>query len=484
MWTSDPVRKGDIKEYRYFPEYDGYLPVVRGKELNEIQGDWLFLKDYPKTGDYALPQNPEGADRRIRERAHSERLRAAGMTPLCIVTLPITVPLTLIVEPIHHYYSEPKHWKAREERFRQAVGVEVAISVVDPQGKPIPDAMIREDHSLSEFLCCPLSYLDEKGHRSFRPPRYQPYAPKPDFYQLVARHVPIELGTMMRCAWGRGGQAGLKNHYAFDHVTDSAGRVRYTSSFYKRYAEYQSSQWRWKEPPPVVTYFFVVWAPGFGPVVRAVDGVQPGRNVELAVVLDPIPEHDRVSKVAREFLSLRDDFVKRCGSLKEDRLNEMITRLQVWAADESLPSYLRLNAAEFLKSVQQYSWADLTGVLEDLEGTAASLSVFLEEGPRNPWRFKQEYLKWDTDLHRLCYGAYTSKAGTLSLTEEARRLLSMGEGIDPGIPQLETLRAVIDLAEGRRLKAVVESRYMDHCEFFGLFYPDIVFDKEAGKNDN
>jgi hypothetical protein len=57
---------------------------------------------------------------------------------------------------------------------------------------------------------------------------------------------------------------------------------------------------------------------------------------------------------------------------------------------------------------------------------------------------------------------------------EARRLLPLGEAIDPGIPQLETLRAFVNLGDGHRQEAVKNSKYMNHCEFFGLFYPERV----------
>jgi hypothetical protein len=482
MWTSNPVRKSDIKEYRYFAEYGGYLPVVRGNRVDEIRGEWLFPHDYPITGDYELPQNPEDADRRIKERTHNERLSAVGKTTLGIVMLPITIPLILIGEPFYHYYYEPKDRRRREELFKQTAGVDVSITVLDHQGRPVPNAMIREDYSISSFFCCSYSHSDKNGHRSFRPAFLQSYLPAENFYQDVARHLPIEFGTSMRCGW-RGGSwpIGLKIHYAFDHSTDSTGRARYTSSFYDRYAEYKDATWQWKETAPIVTYTFIIWAPGFRPSVLAVENVQPLRKIDLSILLDPLPEYDQVNQLVKEFMALRDEFVEQCAFLDDTRLNEIITRLQTWAEDERLPKYFRLNSLELLRSIQKKTSTDLTAFFQGFAGTAPSLSPYLVDGPRNPWKFRKEYQKWDERMDKLCYGASDPKMVISSLIGEARQLLPEGEEIDPGIPQLESLRAVIDFADGRRQNAVANSKYMEHCKYFGLFYPDIVFPHSSAK---
>ncbi len=475
-WTQDPVRKGDIREYRYFDEYGGYLPVVRGKNVDQVKGEWLFSGDRPAEKDDALPQSVEAAEQRIQHRSKEELLRGIGRTSLAVVATPLMIPVFLIGEPLHHYYLEPKEARRRQERFNEMVGVKISLTVLDPEGRPAPGAMVREEQSISMFFCCANEHVNEQGLRSFGPPGAHVRSATLEFHQALARHLPIELGTWMRCGL-HGGSApvGLLEHYPFGQSADNDGKVVYTSRFFDRYAEYKDSRWRWKEPPPMVTYYFIVWAPGFQPLVLPVKGVQPLANIERSVVLERLPDHAEVSRIGNELLRIRDEFVRECGSPDEEQLQAGIEHLREWAVNDTLPTYLRSNAAHLLRSALKRNVIEPSGPFQHAVDNAADLSAYLEDGPENPWRFRKAYDKWRDGLNRLCYGTDTPAATIAALAHDARRLLPLGEAIAPGTPQVETLRAFVYLAGGLRQEAVRSSRYMKHCEFFGLFYPEVVF---------
>jgi hypothetical protein len=78
----------------------------------------------------------------------------------------------------------------------------------------------------------------------------------------------------------------------------------------------------------------------------------------------------------------------------------------------------------------------------------------LEEWYRTPSRLRME--DWLVPLS--------------SHAASARDLLERGEVLEPGLPDLESLRAVIALEQGDRERAVQLSRFLAHSPYFALFH--------------
>jgi hypothetical protein len=240
---------------------------------------------------------------------------------------------------------------------------------------------------------------------------------------------------------------------------------------------------------------FIVWAPGFKPNIHSVSNINPGDELDLTAILKQLPDRTRMEKILNEYdktLKFIPNAIKPgvfsgliASMYKIDKslLRSVIQTLQEWIKDETLPSYFRWNAYDLLRGISGFLSSDkgleqeVKTILTQIQEKAQSLTPCLADGPTNPWRLQGRYENLlYSKFTRLEAGkvysdySYKALAPTPKIVGEAIDLLSKFEVIDPKIPELDNLRAVIALAKGERGHALSLSRYLNHYHFFTLFY--------------
>ncbi|MCX7793795.1 MAG: hypothetical protein N2257_05260 [Thermodesulfovibrionales bacterium] len=479
------IKPEDVKEYRYFPEYKGYLPI----KDNTVQADWVIpVQTSDGKLDYSLPLTSYQAEQRVRQTAE----RYKELHPVISFPLGVTLfvapafylgfsPLLILSEYYAHFYPE-KFRQRQLKQLEEFAGIKVKIQVVDERGIVIPNARIIEMATPSESPV----FVDKDGIRSFAPPAmysYTLYDTK--MLKLIAEHLPICIGSVEGFFFG-----GCKNR-TFDQKADLTGKVEYINLSAGRFARYswKEEKWYWDRPQTPLTLSFIVWAFGFKPSIYSVSEVKAGDEVNLTAVLERLPDGVRIENISREFQGILDRVPKAINikafktKIDAQAVKEITEKLKDWVMDESLPDYIRWNAYVLLKQISLYLSYDkkieqeVKATIEKVKEEAEPLTPYLNDSPYNPWRLKERYESlFFVPVAMMeagkIYGLYGYKELKIDqkLVDEVQDLLSKASAINPAIPELDNLRAIIALSEGDRARALSYSKYLPHHPFFKLFY--------------
>ena len=478
------INPGDVKEYRYFPEYKGYFPISD----NTVRADWV-LPELTSEGkiDYTPPSTHEEAEQRVKEVVEREKklhpfFKDVFLFPLQVALLPpYGIPLSFAMYPFMYPFFPNHPEKLEREQLTQLenfAGIKIKIQVVDTAGIAVPSARVLEVVSPVKIPV----FADQQGNRSFALPTFHSYIPNTNMLELSSSHLPICLGT------------GVKNHDItrckdiFNQRTDQSGKVTYISLAASQFAYYSKKEekWFWACSPTSLTLHFILWAPGFKPAIYSVKNVNPKDELNIAPVLELLPDGTRIKKTSNDIEKIPELISEavhtKTGKTEIDAIavGKITQDLEKWIQDETLPSYIRWNAFNLLDGILHFRplyedtgksisdsilmieepWAALIvkPTLDRVEEKAKSFTPYLADTPYNPWSFKERYEKM-----------LGSKI-TIDIVDEASDLLSKGEAIDPNLPELDHLRAIIALAEGDRVWALTFSGYLNHFYFFRMFY--------------
>ena len=476
------VRPGDVQEYRNFPEYGGYLPLVPDGKGHTVRADWVLpVEDADGRVTMKLPSTPEEAEQRVRSRARRERNTNIVLAPAWLLA-----PFILIYNAVDYSRSREDREK-KPDRFLEFAGVKVDLRIVDPRGREIPDANVYELSSLSEFF----SYADHQGARAFGPPARDFYEPGQKLLALKAKYIPLYLGRSI--AWKKGTTRLLgSTDSSFHRAERGTGHIAYTSNAFWQFARYKDgSVWEWATAPGDMTLRFVAWAPGYDPKLYPVFGVKPKSTVTGKISLQPLPNSRKIQQAAKRFdaiidilaqgeekqvfngLSLNKPLFINKWFFPEGEFESAKEQLFAWSKDADLPSYFRWNVYELLRSLRWVTYdEEIEAFLERNEARARTYSRSVIEGPSSPWVFSEDLWQWESNL---CAGKGSSDGSNRltppeEIVAEARSLLKRGEAIDPRDPRLQILRAAIVLGEGNRVRALPLLRTVDHNRFFELYY--------------
>lgn len=488
------IKPEDVKEYRYFPEYKGYFPIAQVSPAKynppRVQVNWVLPVITPdgKT-DYTPPSTPEEAEQRVKQTADKfKTLHPIVAFPLgvAIFVAPAIYlggfsPLLAVSEYYAHVYPE----KLRQKQLKQLeefAGIRIKIQVTDKDGAVIPNACIVEMATPTEVPV----FVNKDGVRSFAPPAvysYTLYDSK--MLELIKDHLPICLGSVEGFYF-----YGCRD-MTFDQMGDQSGKVTYTNLSAGRFARYleKEERWNWERPPTPLTLNFIVWASGFKPSVYSVPKVKAGDEVNLTAILERLPDGVRIEKISNDFEKTLKRIPKAINikafktKIDAQAVKEITSELEGWIQDESLPGYIRWNAYKLLEQISHFLSSDknteseVKATLERVKEKTKSLTPYLADSPSNPWRLKERYEKlFFTPVTTIEAGKIYELYGYRELkidskiVDEARDLLSKASAINPDIPELDTLRAIIALSEGDRARALSFSRYLNHSHFFNLFY--------------
>lgn len=464
-------------EYRYFPEYGGYLPIQTVTNLGSVspapgrtgivRANWVVpVKGPDGKPDYTPPANQEEAELRVKQTGRRER----ELSP--IVTLPAGVVLGSVLwtfgAPL---VVVPLTGVALSEHIKKK-SVEITLCVTNADGRPLSGARVWE---IPTPLACPF-FTNGTGRRSFAPPHLHPFEVSSNAAALFAEHLPIRLG--------RGNfpgmlpEPGLRDEAA--GRADARGQIRYTSIALAR----ASGAWQgdsvasWTTTPPSLQLHLLVWAPGFAPQVVTTPAVRPKDHLRFAVMLQPLPDCAHIARAAaaldevpeRMDRAIRPSFwARNAYKVNAPQVRALADDLERWARDETLPGYLRWNAVHSLDRLsslvpakQKALLAEVKAVWVRTEPLGASLSPYLSDTAPNPWHALRETSK--------LLSPPTRPSLDESTRERARTVLAEGEAALPGLPCWDNLRAVLALAEGDRARAAALAASLDHHQFFRLFY--------------
>lgn len=476
------VRPDDVQEYRNFPEYGGYLPLVPDGNRLTVRSDWVLpVKDSDGIESMALPSSPEEAERRVRIRARTERNTNIAMAPAWLL-----VPFSLIYNAVEYSLSREDR-EEKKERFHKFAGVKVDLRIVDTRGTEIPDASVYEPSSLYAFY----TYADHAGLRAFGPPARDYYVPGQKLLALKATYLPIYLGRSIE--WKKGETRLLgRTDYSFHRAERGTGHIVYTSDAFWLFARYKDgSVWQWATAPRDMTLHVIAWAPGYDPKHYSVSGVKPKSTVTGEISLQPLPNNRKIRRAAKRFdaiidilalgeeksvfngLSLNKPLYINKWFFPPGEFEAAKEQLFAWSEDAGLPPYFRWNVYELVRSVRWVTYdEEIEAFLERNEERAKTYSRTVREGPSNPWIFSEDLRQWESNL---CPGKGSSAESdrftpSAKVISEARSLLKRGEAIDHRDPRLQILRAAIALADGDRARALPLLRYVDHHYFFELYY--------------
>jgi hypothetical protein len=497
-------RAAGVKEIRSFPEYGGVLPI---SEDGDARADLVLpIEDPGGLPDYRLPVDGEEARARIeRTRDRGDELATAVLSPLYLLAgsslgFLLTLP-AMALSARDRTAAE----QAQLEQLGRACGVPIEIRVADEAGAGLAGARVLE-------LSAPIEYptfLDPAGLRSFGLPGLHAHVPSPSLLEALTRHLPVPIGERLRLGDSLNAPAlrlGSEDPAPSVHHGDPGGRVAYTSLAPARFIGLgPDGALHEVRPAEPLLLHHIVWAPGHEPVLVTSSGVLAGAPLALAVRLKPIADGARIHAA---FLELEQvpARVARAMRLEGEPTSVGITSMPRWvfdtqglgalvaqlaaqAEDSTLPGYVRWNAYHLLKPLCEAlerhcrsSFAPPLGskareteqLASRASATLASLAAsppgtrFLADGESNPWRWELELQDWYAIPARV----RRERQGfpLASHAASARDLLRRGEALEPGLPDLESLRAVIALAQGERERAVQLSRFLDHATYFAVFH--------------
>lgn len=510
---------GKVDEYRQFPEYKGYLPVSEKK----VRADWVisvYKGNY--LWDYNLPQSTNECEQLVKKNTETSELNPKADSAVKIGTA-VTLPLTIIpilsllmvaeatgdvMEPDRcesayceyygHLYPQiterrKDHKDCQKNILKDMLGIRIKIKVTDNNGGAIPDASIYEIVSPIEI---PL-YGISKEDRSFSSPNtFSSYILKETMLNLIANHLPILYTSKIISSDIFAG-----NDDIFNFTSNQNGEVEYTSMADIRYIRYSAKNgWYWARNPLPLHVNLITWAPGFKPNVYSIKDAKPKDQYDINIQLVPLSDSLNIQKIYSEFLKslrmkihsdiLSSNVYCRINPSIES-IKEVTSTLVKWIEDEKAPTYIRWNAYSMLNSLtnemntckEKYDSRKGKGLFDDLpilspeytekcmiledattkvEDKVKLLTPYLSDSKYNPWRLKNEYENLMKDVRE--------KGINTDIVSNARRLLAAGESIFPGYPEFDNLRTIIALSENKKEQALKYSLYLEHHEYFRLFY--------------
>jgi hypothetical protein len=480
------IRSGDVKEYRYFPEYDGYMPVVLTERKRlEVHPDWVL----PATGadgktNLQLPSTAEQAKAIVTARTRKEQWQNAALVPVQVLASPLILPAFLVADPIDHALMD-KRKRDKNVSFVKFAGVKLNIRITDEKGRPVSSAQV---HELPANLVYH-DYTDVSGKRSFAAPKVRYYNVPTRVVKMRSRYLPVSLG--------RGNNQEAPNYmgygserYATKRAQNNNKEIAYVSQHFTPYTYYtKQGGWKWLQSPGSQTLYLVAWAPGYIPRFLSIAGVQPKTTITRSLKLKPLPNRRKMQRVAEQLNILLDDMfqgkyvrvyqglsldkplVIRKWTLPGNKLATINRQLVAWLEDKRLPSYFRWNIYQILVDVARYTQdADSIRYKERFEKRAKKWFPYLGDGPLNHWRFIKELSHW-----RVRYCNYRSEPPRRAATGRAnaakvRGLLKTGEALDANNPYLDELRVSLALANGQRTQALSLAKHLDHADYFDYFY--------------
>lgn len=496
--TPPEFRLQAIKDYRYFAEYGGYFPVYvnpnvalsagRSAPTETVMARWVVpVRGADGKPEYTPPATRDEAERRVQATAKRERVLAE---PVAVPLQPVglgAAAATMIV-------SAPVSLAHRHEMERE-VSIKVVAKVTDPNGTPLPGAGLLEVPSVWAFPC----YADGAGQRSFVPPRFQAYEVGSNCVVLMAEHLPLHLRRATFPDWffkprtysrieprfrmeiGPGSPFDwLDLESIFTSRADARGTICYRTSAAGRLLRsgIGKAQRTWITPPSPLNLYFIVWAPGFKPAVHAVSAAKPKDEIHLVIALEPLPDQARVANAVSQFERLPQVVAHaiRPSPWSPSKLNvndavlqPVLHDLASWALDDSLPTYLRWNAYDYLRTIANSLPGDKKDLkteaeagLTRVESAGTALSPYLSQAAPNPWRT----LRTVQEL----LGRAGEKVLDDSATAQAKAVLAEGEAALPGLPLWDSLKSIVALAASDRDRAVGLAWGLDHRQFFRLFY--------------
>ena len=509
--TRPEFRPQAIKDYRCFPEYGGYFPIYvnpnaglsadQSAPTEIVMAGWVVpVRGADGKPEYTPPATRDEAERRVQATSKRER----------VLTEPVAVPLGVAIGPALYgaegammIVSSAVTLAHRREMERE-VSTKVTVKVTDPNGTPLPGARLLEVPSLWAFPC----YADSAGQRSFAPPKFRAYEVGSNSVALMAEHLPIHLRRTTIWDWMVGPRAdsrieprfrmGIAPGSPFDWLdaesvltsrADAQGTICYTSSAVGRLLRGgpDKAERTWLMPPPPLNLYLIVWAPGFKPAVLF-SAVQPKDDIHLALALEPLPDRERVANVASQFERLPPVVAQAIrpslwsGSklrVKDTVLRPVLHDLESWARDESLPTYLRWNAYDYLRTIANSLPSDKKGLkteaqagLARVEAAGTALSPYLSQTAPNPWRALATADK--------LLGRMDPRAPDDTAVAQAQDVLAEGETALAGLPLWDSLKAIVALVTGDRDRAVALAAGLDHRQFFRQFYGLDVVTRHAG----
>ena len=284
--TYGTIKPDDVKEYRYFPEYRGYFPVVN----STVRPDWVLPMGVTPEGkpDYSSPTTRAEAEKRFKETADKGKVlhpKLSGglaellLYPATILTVAVVVPGIIIAPLVVPEEESPwtsekrrneikqQQTKIRQQQLEKFMGIKIRIQAIDTERNGVPDLRIIEVASPMDIA----TFNDNEGNRSFAPSRYLPYTLSPSTLELLARDLPTYPGD---------------KESLIDQRGDKSGNVMYTSLAFARFGPYsKKGAWQWVRHPIPLTLSFIVWAPGFEPLVYTATNVNYGDTLNATISL-------------------------------------------------------------------------------------------------------------------------------------------------------------------------------------------------------
>jgi len=298
------IHPDDVKAYRYFPEYDGFMPV----ELTErrrlyVHADWVLpAEDADDKPDLQLPSTAEQAKTIVTTRARKEQSRAATLVPVQVLAAPLILPAFLVVYPMHDMHMG-KHRIEKNEAYVNFAGLKLNIRITDEKGRAVSGAQVHELSSKIPYH----DYTDNRGKRSFAAPKVLYYDVPTRAVRLRARYLRVSLGRItyqVRPSYIRFGNV----MYGTKRAQNNSTEIAYVSDHFMPYARYtEQGGWQWVQSPGPQTLHLVAWAPGFAPKLISIRGVQPKSTVTRSLKLTPLPNRRKMQRAAKQLNTLLDD---------------------------------------------------------------------------------------------------------------------------------------------------------------------------------
>ncbi len=480
------IRPDDVQEYRYFSEYDGFMPVVltESKRLH-VRADWVLpaagADDKP---NLQLPSTAEQAKTIVTTRARKKQWQAATLAPVQVLASPLILPAFLVVDPIDHMRMD-KYDRDKNEAFVKFAGVKLNIRITDEKGRAVSTAQVHELPGKLVYR----DYTDNRGNRSFAAPKMRYYEVPTRAVKFRARYLPVSLG--------RSNNQEAPNYMGFGseryftkRAQNNSAEIAYVSKLFMPYAHYtKQGEWQWVQSPDPQTLHLVAWAPGFAPKFVSIMRVQPKSTVTRTLKLIPLSNRREMQRAAEQLNVLLDDLFQgkyewvrqslswnkplaiRRWTLPGNGLATINRQLVTWLEDNQLPSYFRWNVYQIMEDVARYTQdSDSMRNSKRFETQAKQWAPYLSDGPMNQWGFLEAFHEWQ--LYYCDYDSTPPRRADTSSTNVAKvkALLSAGKALDAKNPYLNELRVSLALANGRRAQALSLARHLDHSHYFRYFY--------------
>ena len=504
-------------EYRQIPEYGGYFPVEHSKpDRRVVRAYWVL----PGAEDLSAAYHPPGSPHEAKQRVRKHRGKGRFLKPLApLLWLP---GIAGAVEYYAHVRPERLD-EARLAALRELVGTGISIRVVDRDASALAAARV---HVAIYPKGIPV-YVDTAGSRSFAAQLPVAYTPSAGWVAAKVDGLPIYLGT--RCDSHPAFRLGVTPWEAgldpvFQHQSDAEGNVHLTSLEFARFAAFTPERgWQWLREPTPLEVHAIAWSPGHEARGASAQLPEPGTPAAITLALEPVASVAEARQAHRAF---HRTLAELCGALDYRRsgrdrgwhrdelaVTRAIRQLGELLRTPGLPDYLRWNAREALADLSRAAFAitaplaaEAQEILAD-EGTSGSSWAPTWSGrgvDGSPWQLSARIDQWFDDLEgglephprlsvsqRLGIGVagipreYLHPGAPVSVdpVADARALLSELGKLDPEHPAIGALHAAIALGEGEREKALPHTRFLNHTDFFALFYPGLGVEAPEWRRD-